>query len=321
MKYIYFGSYKNSKYDGKGILLNTCTKQYYDGEFKNGDIQGYGKIHTLGYNYRGRFRNGNMDGNGILYQHETSYNLVNIRPQRPIFKKYERGIYIGLFKRGIFRNGIFIHHEKDKYFVTSFWNRKKNGQSLIFSRNSLETQLYQNDKKNGEYTFRTNLHFIRTNFHDDYLSGIYEAFSNKHYHQLFYQKGILQKRTLFSYKYKHHFIIEIDKEGIENQIVCVHHQKKKYKFPSEKNNTFPREYLCPIGHDLMIQPCRTEVGQCYEYKYIKKWFEECKQIRDPMTNIPLYSRELEFDLEKKFEIFEYLCTNYFSPPKTIYLPL
>lgn len=320
MKYIYFGSYKNGKYDGKGLLLNASLKQYYDGEFKNGDINGYGKLYTLGYNYRGRFRNGNMHGNGILYQHETSYNLVNVRSQLPIFNKYQKGVYIGFFKKGIFRNGIFLNQEGERYFVTSFWNREKHGHSLIFSRRTLETQMYQNDKKNGEYTFRTNLHFIRTNFYNDSISGIYEAFSNRHYHQLFYQKGILQKRSLFSYKYKHHFIIEMDKKGIENRIMNVYHQQQKYKFPYD-TDTFPREYLCPIGHDLMIQPCRTEVGQCYEYKNIKRWFEECKQIRDPMTNIPLYSRKLELDLEKKFEIFEYLCTRYFRPPNTIHLPL
>jgi hypothetical protein len=56
------------------------------------------------------------------------------------------------------------------------------------------------------------------------------------------------------------------------------------------NNSVPNEYICPISHKIMIEPVTTSVGNTYEEKYIKKWFEN--HDTDPLFNETLKNKNL-----------------------------
>lgn len=317
--YRYFGSYKNKKYDGKGLLFNTHTKNFYNGQFKNGDITGYGKLYTRGYMYKGQLRRGRFHGVGILYQLGTGRNLLSIRPL--VFERYEKGIYVGNFFRGRFQNGVYIEHDyiDNSYSVFPYHKGKKHGKSLTISYDFIETQIFRDGKKNGEYNYYDNKVRIRTIYKGDTVHGIYEIFSKNHYQQYFFKNGLIQKRSLLSFKYQYNFVIEMKCYDMQNEILSAHHDKQKIKFPVRyllKYESIPVDFLCPIGHDIMLQPCLTEVGQCYDYKNIKKWFNHCNTLRDPLTNLQLFTSEVEFDIPKKYEILQYLCKKLF-PPKQI----
>ena len=316
MEYIYYGSYDKKQYNGKGILYNSHTKQYYEGQFKNGHLEGYGKISTLGYSYRGQFQKSNIHGPGIMYQHRHGYNLLScVHPIK--IKYYYKGVYIGIFNKGKFHTGVCIDYDEyfDIYYVTSYRKYKKHGTRFSFNSNFFKSQLYQNGKKNGLFTFQDDKIKVRANHVNNFFTGIYEIFSKNHYQQLFFKKGILLNRSLFHYKYETTFIVEIQNSSIETDVLYVYHNKTKKKIELSKiieANDIPKEYMCPIGHEIMLQPFITEVGQCYNYINIQKWFNYGKTLRDPMTNMELYSKELVFNMYKITEIFEYVCDQYFS---------
>jgi hypothetical protein len=315
MEYLYYGLYDKGKYSGRGILYNSHTKQYYEGQFKNGDLEGYGRISTLGYSYRGQFHKSDIHGIGIMYQHRDGYNLLSCVPLR--LKYYYTGVYIGIFCKGKFYNGIYIDYDQynDIYDVTSYFKGKKHGTAFSFSSSFFESQMYQKNQKNGLFTFQDDKIKVQANCINNLFTGIYEIFSKNHYQQLFFRKGIMLNRSLFYYKYKTCFIIQIQKDSLKPDMLYVYHDKAKRKIQLSnviETYNIPQEYTCPIGHEIMLQPCRTEVGQCYDYKNISKWFHYEKNLRDPMTNVRLYSKDLNFDMYKIMEIFEFICHQYFS---------
>lgn len=315
MEYIYYGLYDKGQYHGRGILYNSHTKQYYEGQFRHGNLEGYGKLSTLGYSYRGQFHKNDLHGIGIMYQHRNGYNLLSIRPLK--IKYYYEGIYIGSFRKGIFYNGIYIDYDEynEIYDVSCYRKGEKDGTAFSFGSNFFESQVYQNGRKNGLFTFQDNKIKVRANCINNVFTGLYEVFSKNHYQQLFFKKGILLNRSLFHYKYKICFIIEIQNDPLKTDMLYIYHDKTKKKIQLSKvmeASQVPKEYMCPIGHEIMFQPCQTEVGQCYDYKNIHKWLHCEKRVRDPMTNLDLYSKELNFDMYKQMEIFEYICHQYFS---------
>lgn len=315
MEYRYYGPYEKGNYHGRGLLYNKHTKQYYEGQFKKGELEGYGRLFTIGYNYRGQFHKSDLHGLGIMYQHRDGYNLICKIPIK--VKYYYQGIYIGYFRKGIFYNGIYIDYDKCNgvYDITSYCKGKLNGTSYTFSSKCFESQMYRNGKKNGLFTFQDDAIKIKANYVNNVFSGIYEVFWKEHYQQLFFRKGILLNRSLFYYKYQYSFIIEIQNKNVETDMLFIYHDKTRKKIPLYELLEFsniPKEYLCPIGHEIMLQPCLTEVGQCYDYKNIKKWLHVEKKSRDPMTNVYLDTKHLDFDMYRKMKIFEYICHEYFS---------
>ena len=49
---------------------------------------------------------------------------------------------------------------------------------------------------------------------------------------------------------------------------------------------FPKEFICPITHDIMVEPVTTSGGHTYEWSAISHWFKN-KNKKDPATNIAL----------------------------------
>ncbi len=46
--------------------------------------------------------------------------------------------------------------------------------------------------------------------------------------------------------------------------------------------SIPAHLVCPITHELFVDPVNTTLGNTYEREYIEKWFE--KHDTDPLTN-------------------------------------
>ena len=82
----YIGGTINNKYNGRGILYDSAGNLKYDGYFKDGSFEGFGRKYSFNkLEYEGFFKNNNYDGKGILYKNGI--------------KKYE----------GYFRDGKYRH--------------------------------------------------------------------------------------------------------------------------------------------------------------------------------------------------------------------
>jgi hypothetical protein len=60
---------------------------------------------------------------------------------------------------------------------------------------------------------------------------------------------------------------------------------KKTKTKKTKTKEIPLEFICPISHELMIDPVINTVGQTYERKFIERWLEN--NSSDPVTKEPI----------------------------------
>jgi hypothetical protein len=60
---------------------------------------------------------------------------------------------------------------------------------------------------------------------------------------------------------------------------------KKTKTKKTKTKEIPREFLCPISHELMIDPVINTAGQTYERKFIERWLKN--KSWDPVTKEPI----------------------------------
>ena len=77
-EYSYYGNFNNDKFDGKGLLEYNNDKLFkkYDGEFKNGNKDGFGKeIYLNGEYYLGYFKNNLKNGKGKLFNKFNSIKL------------------------------------------------------------------------------------------------------------------------------------------------------------------------------------------------------------------------------------------------------
>ena len=101
----------------------------YEGEFKNGNREGYGLYYySDGNKYEGEFKNGNKEGYGIYY-----------------FSNGDR--YEGEFKNDSFNgNGIIISLHGDK-FKGEYKNGKKEGYGIYYFSNGSK---YEGEFKNGQ---------------------------------------------------------------------------------------------------------------------------------------------------------------------------
>ena len=61
--------------------------------------------------------------------------------------------------------------------------------------------------------------------------------------------------------------------------------------PAEKDDEEPpEEFVCPLTHELMIDPVITMHGQTYERAPIERWL--ATHDTDPMTGAPLSDKTL-----------------------------
>lgn len=74
---------------------------------------------------------------------------------------------------------------------------------------------------------------------------------------------------------------------------------------AKDEDDIPTEFLCPITHDIMVDPVTCDDGFVYEAAAIKEWLISRKQT-SPMTNLPLKNSKLGPHLELKKKISDFL---------------
>ena len=152
----YFGNIYKNLYEGRGILYNESGDIIYDGFFKKGKYEGFGKLYTEKLlKYEGFFSNGIYEGKGNLY-----YN--NKKIYEGYFHNGERNGFGIIYDNGIksrikyFKNddeleyGILYDNNNNEIYSGESSNRPKNGKNIIIF-NENRNKIYKGDFLNYSY--------------------------------------------------------------------------------------------------------------------------------------------------------------------------
>ena len=161
----YKGDIVNGLSHGKGILYGKDRKIKYEGEFINGQAEGFGNYYyENGESYIGQWKNDLKHGKGILYYKngEIKYEGDFIKGKAEGNGKYysENGdYYIGQFKNGLshgkgieyYKNGNIMYegdfingnregngkyyYESDNYYIGEFKGNLKHGEGILYYKN------------------------------------------------------------------------------------------------------------------------------------------------------------------------------------------
>lgn len=71
------------------------------------------------------------------------------------------------------------------------------------------------------------------------------------------------------------------------------------------NDGIPPEFLCPITHDVMLDPVTCSDGFTYEKKAITEWFLSGK-FTSPMTNAELTNTDYRSNTDLRDAIHKFL---------------
>ena len=163
--YIYSGSLKNNKPDGKGILLNELGK-IYEGEFKDGKINGKGKSFIYDKNIRNAKKKiDSYSGDSFLF----GYRRKKVKTDNAL------KIYEGTFD-SLIKNGKYIEYNENhnKTFEGEFKNDKKNGQGVIYNNdgNKIFEGELKDDKREGKgIEYKNGGIIYKGDFQNDYYHG------------------------------------------------------------------------------------------------------------------------------------------------------
>jgi hypothetical protein len=81
---------------------------------------------------------------------------------------------------------------------------------------------------------------------------------------------------------------------------------------SKNDVNVPQDFICPITHDLMVDPVICEDGFSYERSAITEWFAK-EKTTSPMTNMVLTTTDVLDNEKLKREIESYLKKLDFDP--------
>jgi len=104
---------------------------YYEGQWKMGDIDGYGTLFSQDNSiiYRGMWKNGKYDGEGILYNSRQLKIDMNSNT-RPLIYEKEVGAwkeFSGQFKNSKWEGNGKLFFTNGDYYTGEFKNNKANG--------------------------------------------------------------------------------------------------------------------------------------------------------------------------------------------------
>ncbi len=120
--YIYRGSFKNNKKNGKGKIYLKVLKDWYEGDFHDDSITGHGEYYWSNSNtYVGQFLNGKMHGKGVnKWPDGTEYEGEYKNGIKDGFGKYKKAngkIYEGLLRNGKPHGKGMLVNEKGRFEV------------------------------------------------------------------------------------------------------------------------------------------------------------------------------------------------------------
>jgi len=212
----YVGNKINNKYEGRGILYGKDDKIIFNGYFKNGKYEGFGRLYDNNSNeliYIGYFKDNMYEGKGILYSNKQI--------------KYEGNFYYGKYN-GIGTEYIKNGKRKMKFF---YGKPEKECYGILYDNNNneiykglLKEQKPENAKSVSIYDEDGNIKyfgdFFDFKFHGKgqlYYKNNYNEKDEKIYFDGIFEKDKFIKGTLFSPEgdkvYEGEFIDNIPKEG------------------------------------------------------------------------------------------------------------
>lgn len=159
--YVYEGEYKNNEKSGIGKVTYKKTNDAYEGEFMNNVINGNGfYIWNNKHTYRGTFISGKMHGKGVYRwpdggEYEGDY-VNNIKEGHGVFKWPNNRHFEGPFVNGN-PHGVGMLTVSDKVQEAEFINGKinKNYKKEKANRNNENLQKKANDSQ-GNQVFTIN---------------------------------------------------------------------------------------------------------------------------------------------------------------------
>lgn len=183
----YFGAEKDGKPNGQGRLLHDG-KLFYEGEFKNGVIEGIGKMYDLedrNSYYEGEFKNNRFQGEGkTVYSDGNYYIGPYVDGMREGTGKLLSAdgslIYTGSFRGDAMHGkGTYYFSETD-YYIGSFEYGYFEGQGKTYSSGELQYEgLWSADSKYRGISYYEGKEDYEGYFHNDNPHGYGAVYDEK----------------------------------------------------------------------------------------------------------------------------------------------
>ena len=223
--HIYEGEYKNDQKNGNGKLYFKLLNETYEGNFIDNNINGNGIYKwNSGEIYTGNFLNGKMNGKGKYTWpdggfYEGDY-INNIKEGNGKFKWANGKIYIGPFKNGN-PNGNGILFVNNRYYEVNFENGEIKGKVVeIEGKKKKNKKKYQNNEESSESFYKI------SSFDNDY-----ERDSNN---DISFNLASTKENKVSK---KNYFVNDDDTDDDDDDIVKKKKSKKK-KTPRKKKDIF-----------------------------------------------------------------------------------
>ena len=301
----------------KFYMMGKFQKTLFRGNLKNNKPDGFGIHFSFDDVYIGNFRNGYKHGYGILKCKE-GYKII-----RNKFGKYLRkGLYIGYFYKDVFITGKCILKDNDDICILSVKKKMNNGLCIRKNPFSYVKTFHKENSPIVSYRYE-NFHlniliesFLKNNLFHGYC---FKKFEN-HYEILYYDNGKVKGKSIYHiFKNNITFVFEW-KKGFRHQILKIIDKGNRLYYPETILKNIPLEYLCPIGYNIMLEPCMNEKNQIYDLKNISNWYFNYKKRTDPLTNLQLKFFHITHMENLQKEIFTYIYKNlFFKKNNNLYL--
>lgn len=304
----------------KFYMMRKYQKILFRGKLKKGKPDGFGILFQFGDIYIGTMRNGYKHGYGI-WKCRKGYKIIR---HKGAFKS-ERGIYIGYFRYDRLIYGKFLELNKKEIKKITIKNKKFNGPCSIKNKNYIILSNYKNNNLEGKYVYK-NLDYdytFETFIYNNNFNGPSLRKNNDFYEYLFYKDGKINGKSIYHiYKTDTTFILEWKNKEYNycKKILKIINKKNKFYYPEKllDIDLIPKEYLCPISYEIMIQPIETSMKQIYNYKSIIKWKYKYKKETDPLTNCKIDDSFIVCPLIQ-YDIFKYIEDELFREKKELFL--
>lgn len=300
------------------ILHGNHFKIIYRGQTnKFHEPDGFGISFKHGDVYIGSFRRGYHHGYGILKCHRGYKKGKN----KWSFLFVKRGIYVGRFKFNRLIDGKYLIMDGPRIHIGYKKNGKAVGTESFVSSGSVTTIQYDSCRHFGKLYLQDQYSLDIAYLHKSQFQGLYYGmYQSPKFHVISHFSKNDQSGPVLFLRYT------------ENQIIyklLVEFRKslcEKVYYIQDDNNLLwnplyymeqnmieiPYDYRCPIQHEIMIQPHRTQFNTVYELKNLLKWISMKPIPRDPLTNQCFELMEFDDHIELRDQIFDFIWTSVFS---------
>lgn len=231
-KYNYYGNWLNNEPNNKGILVDKVNNIRYNGTFKKGFAEGFGREkYNNGYSYEGNFLKGKKNGTGkMLFNNNVIYEgiwfnntILTNNTNVSIFSKEGNVLYksknIEFKNNEFYVNGYAIEYysnNKIKYKGNLLDNKYDGFGKLYYLENNNYWKIYEgmfeNNMFNGKGTLfnQDGSNYFVGNFLNNLIDSKYVSILDKTTDNIFYFEGVVDN---FELKKEFYYPIIHFKEG------------------------------------------------------------------------------------------------------------